>query len=80
MDLYLIEVTDTFAGDANYSWVRRYAVRAESVLGALQKLSKHEGYRFRSSGGSRYDARGACICAFVKRVDAVPCRYDYAEL
>ena len=29
--IYFVEVTDTFGGEVNYSWVRRYLVRAKSI-------------------------------------------------
>ena len=35
-NLYYIEVTDTFGGEANYSWVRRHAYRTEKELSDLQ--------------------------------------------
>lgn len=31
---YFVEVTDTFGGEANYCWVRRYKVSASSKLGS----------------------------------------------
>lgn len=66
---YFVEVTDTFGGELNYSWVRRYMVTANSMLGAVQKLSRHTGYSFRknfSDGESaRYDAKNACIGAYL---------------
>jgi len=30
--MYQIEVTDTFAGEANYAWVRRHALDAPATL------------------------------------------------
>lgn len=66
---FLVEVTDTFAGDANYCWVRRYLVRARSERGAMIRVGRVSGYRFRSSYASRWDALGACVCAFVEWQD-----------
>jgi hypothetical protein len=43
MNIYNIEVTDLFAGNLNYSWVRRYSTTARSLRGAIQKLSRHTG-------------------------------------
>lgn len=62
---YQAEVTDTYGGEANYCWVRRYIVAASSPLGAIRKVSRAEGLSFRSVGCDRYDARHACICAFI---------------
>jgi hypothetical protein len=63
---YAIEVTDTFGGEANYTWVERFVVHAKSELGAIRIAGNRTNYRFRSVGGGRYDARGACVCAFVE--------------
>lgn len=69
LNQYFIEVTDTFSGEVNYSWVRRYMVNASTVRGAVWKLSRHEGYAFRKDWDSgdtiAYKAQGACIIAFV---------------
>lgn len=37
------ELTDTFGGEANYCWVRRGAVRARSVRGAIRAIKAREG-------------------------------------
>lgn len=70
MNKFKIEVTDTFGGEANYSWVRRHELTAKSVLGAVQKLSKIEGFAWRKDFGTgdmaRYNAKNACVCAFIE--------------
>lgn len=40
-ELYKIEITDTFGGEANYCWIRRYIVKAVSELGAVQVIASH---------------------------------------
>ena len=64
-----IEVTDTFGGEANYSWVRRYTYEAKSFLGAIQKLAREHGggWKLDYSTGDlvRYNLRNACVCCFV---------------
>ena len=62
---FKFEVTDTFSGEANYCWRREHAFEAASLHGALCMLSRAEGRNFRSVGCNRYDAQGACICAFL---------------
>lgn len=73
MQTYTIEVTDTFGGEANYSWVKRYLVTANTQRGAILKLSRHYGGEWRNAyhAGdiSRYDMKGACICCFMEFVD-----------
>jgi hypothetical protein len=63
---YLAEVTDTFGGEANYCWVRRYRINASSELGAIRKLHNLEGYAWRKEYEGRYKAQGAHIVAFIE--------------
>ncbi len=73
-NLYTIEVTDTFGGEANYSWVRRYLVRASSLRGAVYKLGRDYGSGWRKEyecdSDARYNLKGACICAFIDWVSS----------
>ena len=64
LERFEFEVTDTFGGEANYSWVRREVINAKSLHGALCKLAKLTGFNFRFDG-ARYNARNACVCAFL---------------
>ena len=74
MSTFHIEVTDTFGGEANYSWVRRYQYDAKSVLGAIQKLARDYGggWRLDYDAGdiARYNLMGAAICCFVTCVES----------
>jgi len=67
---YIIEMTDTFGGEANYCWVNRFIVSASSERGAMRKVAKKTGFNVRSVGRDRWDAVGACVCYFVEWVDA----------
>lgn len=71
--VFFAEVTDTYDGEANYCWVHRFRISAKNIRGAMQKLSKEIGYRFRrvSDYGDmkRYNAQKACVCAFVSEWD-----------
>jgi hypothetical protein len=62
---YFVEITDTFAGEANYSWVTRHKVRASSARGALIRINRDSGLGFRSVGLDRYDSRSGATCAFI---------------
>ena len=70
---YVIEMTDTFGGEPNYCWVRKYQTQSVSIRGAITKLSKHYGRNFRrdycDKFSARYNAVGAAICVFVEEVD-----------
>jgi hypothetical protein len=73
LNTYHIEVTDTFGGEANYSWKREYRVRASSIRGAIQVLSRKDGAGWKvdyiCADSAYYNLQGACICAFVQYVD-----------
>lgn len=73
-ETFFVEVTDTFGGEANYSWVRRYKVPAKTFLGAAQKVSKETGISWRKVSDSgdfkRYDSRSGCSCFFIELFDA----------
>lgn len=66
---FQIEVTDTFGGEANYSWVRRHVVKAKSMRGAATMLGRIEGsgWRLDYSCGDfrRYVVPGMGVCAFI---------------
>ena len=70
---FKIEVTDTYGGEANYSWVRRYTVKAKSFRGAINALARQygSGWRIDCNYGdmARYNMQGATICAFVEYSD-----------
>ena len=42
--IYRVEVTDTFGGESNYSWVRRHTITAKSDLAAVRKAKAAEGW------------------------------------
>lgn len=72
---YFVEMTDTFGGEANYSWVHRFCVNASSPLGAIRKVGRETGYSGRirrdwdSGECARYNVRRAAICYFVQPWD-----------
>ena len=71
---FYVEVTDTFCGEANYSWVNRFVVSAKSELGAIRKIGKETGLSFRKDWDdglcTRYDSKSGLTCAFVSYYDA----------
>ena len=71
--LFNIEVTDTFGGEANYCWVRRYTYEAKSMLGAIQKLAREHGsgwmLDYSNGWDARYNLKNACVCAFVTQAE-----------
>ena len=65
MQHFFAEITDTFGGDANYSWVTRHKIKAASIRGALIRLNRDSGLGFRSVGCDRFDSRSGATCAFI---------------
>lgn len=68
---FKVEVTDTFGGDANYAWVRRYEVQAADMAGAADAMREREGGEWEeiwahNGGDARYDMKDACICCFIE--------------
>lgn len=66
MTHFYAEVTDTFSGEANYCWVRRYKIKASTFTGAIRKVP---GFKWRIDYGDdmiRYNAIGAAVCCFVE--------------
>ena len=72
-EIFFVEVTDTYGGEANYTWVNRFKVHASSSLGAIRKVSSRMGLSFRKDydlgDEARYNAQRAAICAFVMGYD-----------
>lgn len=66
--LYYIEVTDVYGGEANFSWVTRHIIRAKSQLGAIQWLAKNTGLNWRFDG-LRYNSRSGATCAFIEEYE-----------
>ena len=70
---YIVEMTDTFGGEANYCWIHRFIVTASTHRGAMRKVSRETGFTARCTmpgDPERWDAVGACVCFFVEWVDA----------
>lgn len=65
---YFVKITDTYGGEANYSWVTRYLVSANSELGAIQRIARKYGAGWRREYDGRYNLSGACICLFINFV------------
>ena len=83
MKHYFVEITDTFGGEANYSWVKRLKVRANTMRGAVNKVSRDSGTTWRCTGNygdmMRYDSPSGSTCFFIEEWhDDIG--YDAAEL
>ncbi len=72
-NLYFIEVTDTFGGEANYSWATRHVIKAKSERGAINTLSRRSGINWHCvdhyDQWTRYDSKSGATCAFVEEYD-----------
>lgn len=68
--LFFIEVTDTYCGEANYSWVTRHVIKAKSQRGAVNRFSRMSGINWRGVGCERYDSKSGATCFFINEYDA----------
>lgn len=70
---FLVEVTDTFGGEANYSWVTRHKVRASTMRGAINRVSRDSGMHWHCvddyGDQKRYDSASGATCLFVSDWD-----------
>lgn len=70
---FFVEMTDTFSGEANYSWVNRFLVKASTMRGAIRKVTHATGYPAKmdySTGDlARYNVPGCALCYFVSWAD-----------
>jgi hypothetical protein len=55
MKNYTVEITDLFGGELNYSYLTRLNVTAKSMLGAIQKVSRETGLKFRLEYGDGWE-------------------------
>jgi len=68
---YTVEITDTYGGEPNYCWVRRFEVSASSILGAIKKVGTvySKGWTLDhkiDKYSARYNKKGAPICCFLE--------------
>lgn len=67
-NLYFVELTDTFGGEVNYSWVQRIICRAKSEKGAARILARETGLNF-GFDGVKYVSKSGATCAFIEDYD-----------
>jgi hypothetical protein len=68
MQTFIITITDTFGGEANFSWATRHRIIAKSERGAISKIARRSGLNFRNDG-TKYLSRSGATCAFVEPAD-----------
>lgn len=67
--LFVIEVTDVFGGEANYSWVTYHVITATTQRGAVNKFSRLSSMEWRGTGSDRYDSKSGATCFFINDYD-----------
>ena len=68
---FYFHLTDTFGGETNYCWIKRYFVDANSLHGALCIISRETGYNFSLYCNEIYHAKGACIALVLDDVSSM---------
>jgi len=71
MKQFYFEMTDTFGTDLNYCWLHRYIINATTERGAISKLARHTGLKFKFEG-LYYKAQKACIAAYILDYEIQP--------
>jgi hypothetical protein len=83
MQTYYIEITDTFGGEANYSWITRHKVAATTERGAMRKIGRESGLSWHKTGDfgdvQRWDSASGATCAFVELWDE-PTHGEYSRI
>ena len=70
-------LTDTFGGETNYCWIRRYFVDAASLHGALCIVSRELGYNFTLVYDGLYHAKNACIALLLESWETIDYMQQY---
>lgn len=72
-EFFFVEITDTFGGEANFSWITRLKVKARTMRGAVCKVARETGLNWRAVGdygdSKRYDSRSGATCFFIESFD-----------
>ena len=79
--LFFIEVTDTYGGEANYSWVTRHVIRASTMRGAVNKFGRLSGMQWHKEYGdvdcARYDSKSGATCYYIRHYDDLDDYYSF---
>ena len=75
MNTYNVYITDTFAGELNYCWVTKFKVKANTERGAVWKVARQTGFKFRYEYEEVWKAKNACIGLVID--DEEYPQYDY---
>jgi hypothetical protein len=67
MTAYNFILTDTFGGEPNYSWVKRFQCNADSDLSALRKASEYFGLQGRliRAFEDTWNIKKACMVLYI---------------
>lgn len=73
MRTYIFTLTDTFGGEANFSWVKRFEGKFKSDNSAIRGASKHFNLQglLKYQGNDIWLVRGACMMLTLDYVEEV---------
>ena len=70
---FFVEMTDTYGGEANYCWVKRFIIKSVSMRGAVQSLALRVGSGWKCTLNTgdfrRYDSNSGLTCFFIEEFD-----------
>ena len=83
MQTFYVYITDLFGGDLNYSYVTRFKVEANTIRGAVWKVSRATGLKFRNQYAEIYHSTtrltGLVIESEISEADYLEELYKGAE-
>jgi len=67
MQDYFVQITNTFGGEANYSWVENYRITANGEVDAISKIPYPFQWVKQWDDGTvaRYDSKSGLTCLFI---------------
>jgi len=72
--IYSVYLTDTFAGDLNYSWVTKLKVKANTERGAVWKVARETGLSFRRYRDDEWRSKSGATALVIDHNET----YDYS--
>jgi hypothetical protein len=76
---FYFHITDTYGGETNSCWIRRYFVNANSLHGALCIISRETGYNFKLVCEDVYHAKNACIALLLESWETIDHLSNYPD-
>jgi hypothetical protein len=77
--LFNVYLTDTYAGELNYSWVSKVKIKANTEQGAVSKAARYFGLNFRKNYDDVYLSKSKATALVIDQFDDEYPSYDYTD-